>query len=435
MQANVTVDPVWTNAKQVLDDIATFAALSAADQSRLLLLELTQRATAVAQPVPLLASGKVNMETRVKRTRAASVPWITSGGPTVCTDVELSMGTPTRSALGGLCCTRCGDAVCCPSKDMATGEDITLTLKRSEFLEHNLCCGPDDPEEWCVPHNIEPVMRVEGVQTSAAAPQVNLVVKSAGDYHPSWPQTSAAMGEVDGQHDVLSARRLGYLHNGRKSGPSLGETVQLNLCNGRAVGVDVCFEGAERAGTVDGPAGPVVMKKARIQLMDLDMGANQGLTGPEAVQFSCPGGQITLFGTPPWHTAMTPHTVDKGWFSVPGSNGTKLDRFIFDCPDHPVTFWSKKRGKASDNPITSNMSNHDEQTMNALILIEFVDTSCARFEFANMPPSYRQEPWKEKYEGTWYEYPGYPLAAAAAGGNPLNQVGLCRGESSPSPSP
>ena len=51
MQANVTVDPVWTNAKQVLDDIATFAALSAADQSRLLLLELTQRATAVAQPV------------------------------------------------------------------------------------------------------------------------------------------------------------------------------------------------------------------------------------------------------------------------------------------------------------------------------------------------------------------------------------------------
>ena len=169
--------------------------------------------------------------------------------------------------------------------------------------------------------------------------------------------------------------------------------------------------------------------------MDLDMGASQGLTGPEAVQFSCPGGQITLYGTPPWHTAMTPHTVDKGWFTVPGSNGTKLDRFIFDCPDHPVTFWSKKRGKASDNPITSNMSNHDEQTMNALILIEFVDTSCARFEFANMPPSYRQEPWKEKYEGTWYEYPGYPLAAAAAGGNPLNQVQLRWGEPSPSPSP
>ena len=49
--------------------------------------------------------------------------------------------------------------------------------------------------------------------------------------------------------------------------------------------------------------------------------------------------------------------------------------------------------------------------------------------------SYRQEPWKEKYEGTWYEYPGYPLAAAAAGGNPLNQVGLRWGEPSPSPSP
>ena len=100
-------------------------------------------------------------------------------------------------------------------------------------------------------------MRVEGVQTARSAPQVNMVVKNVGDYYPSWPQTSAAMGETDGQADVLSARRLGYLYNGRKSGASLGETIQLNLCNGRAVGVDVCFEGVDE----HGPAGPVVMKK------------------------------------------------------------------------------------------------------------------------------------------------------------------------------
>tara|TARA_B110001469_G_scaffold97589_1_gene94125 strand:+ start:71 stop:388 length:318 start_codon:yes stop_codon:yes gene_type:complete len=100
-----------------------------------------------------------------------------------------------------------------------------------------MCCGPDDSDEWCVPHNIEPAMRVEGVQTSASAPQVNMVVKNAREYYPSWPQTSATMAEADGQADELSARRLGYLYNGRKNGARLGETMQLNLCNGRAVGV------------------------------------------------------------------------------------------------------------------------------------------------------------------------------------------------------
>ena len=76
--------------------------------------------------------------------------------------------------------------------------------------------------------------------------------------------------------------------------------------------------------------------------MDLDMGANQGLTGPEAVQFSCPGGQITLYGTPPYHTMThAPHTVDKDWYTVPGQEGKTLDRYIYDCPgEDKVTFWS-----------------------------------------------------------------------------------------------
>ena len=202
-----------------LDSASALAVLqkvkAVADQSKILFLDLAEPSTAVEEPVQLLASGKINLKKLVRqldpRAAASDEPWTTSSGPTVCTDVDLNMGTPTRSAFGGLCCTHCGDDICCPSKDIGTGEDITLTLKKTDFLEHNMCCGPDDSDEWCVPHNIEPAMRVEGVQTSASAPQVNMVVKNAREYYPSWPQTSATMAEADGQADELSARRLGYL--------------------------------------------------------------------------------------------------------------------------------------------------------------------------------------------------------------------------------
>jgi len=60
VQANVTVDPVWTNAKVVLDDIEKFTALSAAEQSSLLVLNLEEPATAHEEPVALLASGLIN---------------------------------------------------------------------------------------------------------------------------------------------------------------------------------------------------------------------------------------------------------------------------------------------------------------------------------------------------------------------------------------
>lgn len=55
----------------------------------------------------------------------------TAEGPVVCTDMDLNMGIPTRSAFAGLCCTWCtgdeGDVdssgkICCPTRAMKTGE-------------------------------------------------------------------------------------------------------------------------------------------------------------------------------------------------------------------------------------------------------------------------------------------------------------------------
>merc|ERR1740117_1981255 len=76
------------------------------------------------------------------------------------------------------------------------------------------------------------------------------------------------------------------------------------------------------------------------------------------------------------------------------------------------------------------MSSHSEYTMDSLVQIEMVDVTCQRFNFANMPPGYRQEGWESKYrepgskEYTKYSHPGYPLAHARDGGNPLNQTEL-----------
>ena len=58
-----------------------------------------------------------------------------------------------------------------------------------------------------------------------------------------------------------------------------------------------------------------------------------------------------------------------------------------------------------------------------------MDTTCQRFNFANMPPGYRQEPWEAKNlqpgnkKKSSFSHPGYETGKHARdGGNPLNQV-------------
>jgi hypothetical protein len=363
----------------------------------------------------------------------------TSEGPLICTDMDLNMGIPTRSAFSGLCCTWCkgdeGDVssagkICCPTKAMKSGEDQIMKLEPTEFIEHNMCCGPDDPEEACLDESgvtpaseSDKVIRIENIEVTTVAERVSLVIKPASEYYPTWPQHSKRMKEEGGRADTLSSGRLGYLFNGRKTGATLGGLLQLNMCNERSQSIDLCFE--------DENQNPIEMKKARIQILDIDMAPAVGMKGPEAIQFSCPGGQITLYGTPPWHT-MThePHTIDKDWYTVPGQEGKTLDRYVYDCPgEDKVTFWSKRNGLMTDNPTTTDGAS--ELTMDSLVQVELVDTTCQRFNFANMPAGYRQEAWEARYlqpgnkKKTAYSHPGYETGMHARdGGNPLNQTEL-----------
>ena len=53
----------------------------------------------------------------------------THEGPTICTDMDLTMGIAARSAFAGLCCTYCdhdrhAGKICCPTKGINTGDDV-----------------------------------------------------------------------------------------------------------------------------------------------------------------------------------------------------------------------------------------------------------------------------------------------------------------------
>ena len=61
----------------------------------------------------------------------------------------------------------------------------------------------------------------------------------------------------------------GYLFNGRKTGATLGGLLQLNMCQERAQAIDLCFEDQDQS--------PVTMRRARIQLLDIDMAPASGM--------------------------------------------------------------------------------------------------------------------------------------------------------------
>ena len=157
-----------------------------------------------------------------------------------------------------------------PNPNPSPGEHQIMKLAPTEFIEHNMCCGPSDPDETCLKpdgslaptEESDKVIRVESVEVGTPQ-RVNMVIKPASEYYPTWPQHSKRMQEEGGRADTLSSGRLGYLFNGRKTGATLGGLLQLNMCNERAQAIDLCFE--------DQDQNPVTMKRARIQLLDIDM--------------------------------------------------------------------------------------------------------------------------------------------------------------------
>ena len=149
-----------------------------------------------------------------------------------------------------------------------------------------------------------------------------------------------------------------------------------------------------------------------MRFFDIDHG-NPLNQGPEVMQFKCTGGTFTLYG---YEEEDTGHD---GEFLVHMSTLAKalkrndtdektandLPIHVFDCPDDEwVTLWSSRRGKQSDNPVTSIVAKDNTQGTRqpdgtrstvgkeqerSMVQIDFAHKACFDVIFANMPQSYQ----------------------------------------------
>ena len=299
-----------------------------------------------------------------------------------------------------------------------------LKLKPTAYILQNMCCGQIEGDDECVNEKQTSSIFARGIQAPHDLPdKVNMVIR-APEYTPVWPQAD------HDNDDQVDPNILGWLANGRKSGDAQSKSLmQVSICKERAQDIEICFE--------DEKGAPVQMKHARLQIFDIDMGKTTHKNGPEAIQFKCPGGEFMLYGNHPWmsHTPGPPYKIEFG------ATTHGQPEYRYKCPDgEPVTLWSTRNGTFADRPTSSDASTLTEAAEDALIMIEYRDVTCATITLANMPPSYRQEPWSDKVNykkqggkracekdggkmsGNYCRFgsKGWPLKSAWKGGNPLN---------------
>jgi hypothetical protein len=301
-------------------------------------------------------------------------------------DVDIAKAELDPASLFGsteYCCNRCTDdanALCCPSRD-AEGRrylyrvTLPVPLMDNDFIEATLC-PPCASDGTCIDG-----LRLNNIHTSGEP--LSLLITNTSEYSPVWP------GPV-GHSDKL---RVGYFYNGRKFDHKLADGIlQFNLCSERLLKTSTCY--------VDAANAPVMMASATLRIFVTDMLGNSDpeQVGPKAVQFKCPGGTFSLFG--PYHpylaaTAGDPVSIEKA-FTVNGQ-----DKITYSCPDSaPVTLWSRRNVMLPPNPSLSLIMEA------ATVLVNFAQTSCVDFTFANMPRTYRQQNFRD--------------VKATEGGNPLN---------------
>jgi hypothetical protein len=279
------------------------------------------------------------------------------------------------------CCLRCptdATQICCPSRD-ADGNHITSKYASSSFLTASLCpaCASSG--------TCRSGLRINNIRKSGNP--LSLVVANTSEYSAVWVGATSS-GKM----------RPGYTFNGLKFDRNLTDgMIQINLCSERVLKLSTCFKDAKDQ--------PVELKRASIRVFLTDMigNADPEKVGPKAFQFKCPGGTFETFGD---YGPYISHNVGD-YIAVADSftiNGQK--KRTYKCPEQEiVTLWSRRRKLLPDTSLEFVMES-------ATVLINFADTDCADFTFANMPKALRQT--------SSTNAPLFPYEAAVDGGNPLN---------------
>ncbi len=272
-------------------------------------------------------------------------------------------------------------------------EQATVTIPYTEHYKNNVCdeSVPAVPLDKSVPGSTtKSYFKLEGLSTPRWRETVSLLMKNLTEYSPVWPRAEAANPRRP--RKTLPARE-GYLFNGVKSDEQdAKDLVQINVCMERAVKFQSCF--------VTDDNKPVKLGAVAVKYFDLDHGEGQG-SGPEVIQFKCPGGTFSLFGTERGDRDGVNEDADLGDFMLHVSDNAKskerdtegqktangLDVHTYDCPgDEWVTLWSSNA--ETEPPRSSELSREAERSA---VMINYTNVDCMDVIFGVLPIEYKME--------------------------------------------
>ena len=179
-------------------------------------------------------------------------------------------------------------------------------IAEKDYMLFNVCHGspgaalqdPIKPHEGTTSY-----IKLSGVNTDKAAPPINMIVKNTSEYFPAWPVLGDCKDDNCNKFKRNHAKGknlkpAGFLNNGRKSGwAGARDLIQVNLCNKRFLNLKTSF--------VDDDDKDVTLMQSTMRFFDIDHG-NPENHGPEVMQFKCPGGTFTLYGSEPLTAVDTP---------------------------------------------------------------------------------------------------------------------------------
>ena len=181
-------------------------------------------------------------------------------------------------------------------------------IAESDYMLFNVCHGtPGAALQGTINEHegTTSYIKLSGVNVNKDSPRINMIFKNTSEYFPAWPRLGdCATTECPGKKFTrnektgMSLKPAGYLNNGRKSGwENARDLIQVNLCNKRFLNLKTSF--------VDDDDKDVTLMQSTFRFFDIDHG-NPENQGPEVMQFKCPGGTFTLYGSEPLTAVDSP---------------------------------------------------------------------------------------------------------------------------------
>ena len=246
------------------------------------------------------------------------------------------------------------------------GRDRLSSTDRPRALAAEALQAGGDLEAETAPQETVQGWRIKG--------RPSLLITNKTEYIPAMPEFET---DTDG---TVTLTRMGYLTNGQdRPNNRKSELLYLNLCLNRFVTTDFCF--------VDEHDFSVDVTETSLSFFDLDHKTEK--SGPEAIQFKCPGGTFTLYGKDDKALKVSDNAkkVPAPFGREQTAQGQEIN--IYQCPGNElVTIWSRRDQLSDDTPSSTAPDDLTADMENSMFTVSFVDVSCVEITFANLPVAY-----------------------------------------------